>query len=742
MVMSWPLLYKKTNSISKTREKTVDTKKLIQDETTRKNYQCRVAEQIKEAQTQERRLPHQRWEQIKGIIHQSALEEIGTVSKTTSNRINDLTLETMSKEQKELRMKLEICKNAEKILEMRRQRKTILKKMQKRMKEVRDKQIEDILNEVAGVKDDNRMFKAIKALYSKKSTIKFVHDENGRSVVEPQEMQRLIEKHFKGQLNKPDAVEVPKFITEARKLNRMITAEEVSQNATRMANNRKSGKDLVAVEWIKHGPEELKEEIADILNGIFEHNDHQMKMGQGILLPIPKPNKPQGPIKNLRPITLLEVIRKILSKIFISRAEEKINQFLPQSQSAYRKKRGTTDIVWAYRWIVAKTQKEDVTVFSTGIDMSSAFDTINRKQTLDIAKEFLNEDELRILTILLSDTDLEIQLKGAESTPFASNIGSPQGDAISGPIFTVYLARAIQEFDKAMEVEPFDIRACNRELLEKLESSLPDKLMYADDCDFLTEIEEEKEKHVRIAKEVLARHNLIINEGKTEQVTIKRGKVQEEKWRNVIKLGSKLGDKEDIKRRKELATIAMKNNENLWKSKWKASMKKRLELYDLLVKSILLYNCGTWGMTKTEAKKLDSFHRKQLRRIVGIKWPQIISNESLYKKTGAEQASKTVMRRRWKLLGHILRLPAESPARQAMKFYFEERKSRHKIKGTRTTIVTTINDDIYRTITKNPSCGLCPLQTHVSLQNMRTKAKNRKLWSVIVNQVVDSAYSS
>ena len=46
--------------------------------------------------------------------------------------------------------------------------------------------------------------------------------------------------------------------------------------------------------------------------------------------------------------------------------------------------------------------------------------------------------------------------------------------------------------------------------------------------------------------------------------------------RNIIKLGSKLGDQEDIKRRKELSKITLSNSETVWKNKWKTKLKTRL----------------------------------------------------------------------------------------------------------------------------------------------------------------------
>ena len=60
--------------------------------------------------------------------------------------------------------------------------------------------------------------------------------------------------------------------------------------------------------------------------------------------------------------------------------------------------------------------------------------------------------------------------------------------------------------------------------------------------------------------------NLLVNEEKTEYTTvIRESKEEEREWRNVIKLGSKLGDQEDIQRRKELATIALAKNDAIWK---------------------------------------------------------------------------------------------------------------------------------------------------------------------------------
>ena len=147
-----------------------------------------------------------------------------------------------------------------------------------------------------------------------------------------------------------------------------------------------------------------------------------------------------------------------------------------------------------------------------------------------------------------------------------------------------------------MQKEPIDCKDINPRWVEKMESSIPEEIVYADDCDFITEIEKTKDKIYEKAKEIMKSKNLLVNEEKTEYTIVKRGSKEEEReWRNVIKLGSKLGDREDIQRRKELATIALAKNDAIWKKNWKTKLTTRIRLYETLNERctvIQLWNLG------------------------------------------------------------------------------------------------------------------------------------------------------
>ena len=83
--------------------------------------------------------------------------------------------------------------------------------------------------------------------------------------------------------------------------------------------------------------------------------------------------------------------------------------------------------------------------------MSSAFDTIRRKKLIEILQTFLEEDEIRIIQYLLSNTTLEIKMANVETEQFSSNIGAPQGDALSGTLFTIYFEHALRKVRMKLE---------------------------------------------------------------------------------------------------------------------------------------------------------------------------------------------------------------------------------------------------------------------------------------------------
>ena len=103
---------------------------------------------------------------------------------------------------------------------------------------------------------------------------------------------------------------------------------------------------------------------------------------------------------------------------------------------------------------------------------------------------------------------------------------------------------------------------------------------------------------------------------------------------------------------------------------------RRVRMYNAFVLPVLMYNCASWGLTDANMAKLASFHRRQLRCLVGVRWPHRISNKALYAKTGCEPMNVMVARSRMRMLGHVLRLGTGVPAQVAMDWYFQPGRRR------------------------------------------------------------------
>ena len=235
----------------------------------------------------------------------------------------------------------------------------------------------------------------------------------------------------------------------------------------------------------------------------------------------PKPGKPKGPVKNLRPLTLLNTIRKALSLITLERIRSKVTSYISSNQSGFQPDRSTADVVWTHKWLSAKCSiTQDLKIFITGIDMSAAFDTINRTDLLDILSDSvaLEEDEIRLIRFLLSNTKINMKVSAATETySFTANTGTPQGDGLSPVLFIIYLENAL----KNIRLQP------EHELL-------PNEVAYADDVDFVSMTEH---RNVTEIQDKLKPHQLNVNTDKTEYTIIQRltDNKLEKQWRTTKK---------------------------------------------------------------------------------------------------------------------------------------------------------------------------------------------------------------
>ena len=159
--------------------------------------------------------------------------------------------------------------------------------------------------------------------------------------------------------------------------------------------------------------------------------------------------------------------------------------------------------------------------------------------------------------------------------------------------------------------------------------------------DFPFNSEDEVKKVIEVATKVLLRYNLLVNDSKTDVFRYHK----DSEFRKTKKLGTILDEKAEINRSKHIAQLAMSKYRKIWKNKF-INVRTKTKTYNVYVRSILLYNCLTWTVNKTINKQLDSFHCRQLRQSLDVRYPKIIKNDHLYDLTKEFPISEQIRARR------------------------------------------------------------------------------------------------
>ena len=80
-----------------------------------------------------------KWERLKYIIKCAVETHVGYKKKVNDHQISDPVLERMLKEQKDIRLQIENCKEPDKTKQLRKSRKDILKEMNQKVRDAREK---------------------------------------------------------------------------------------------------------------------------------------------------------------------------------------------------------------------------------------------------------------------------------------------------------------------------------------------------------------------------------------------------------------------------------------------------------------------------------------------------------------------------------------------------------------------------------------------------------------------------
>ena len=121
----------------------------------------------------------------------------------------------------------------------------------------------------------------------------------------------------------------------------------------------------------------------------------------------------------------------------------KLDTEIPPNQAAYRQGRSTTEHVFSTKILVEKViTSQCYTMRLLILDMSKAFNTLDRAILLKHLKSILDPKELHLIKITLN-AELTLRCETEERNFFKTDTGVLEGDGLSENEFTLYLARAL-----------------------------------------------------------------------------------------------------------------------------------------------------------------------------------------------------------------------------------------------------------------------------------------------------------
>ena len=129
---NWTKLYKTANKKKDDKSKKINTQQLVNNEESRSLYQERLAEEMEEREVDT-------WEELSSLLQEVAVEVVGYNEPAQPKKVKDSELEKMSRKQRELHLEMMNEKDAEKLKEIRTERKKLAKEVKKKVKEVREK---------------------------------------------------------------------------------------------------------------------------------------------------------------------------------------------------------------------------------------------------------------------------------------------------------------------------------------------------------------------------------------------------------------------------------------------------------------------------------------------------------------------------------------------------------------------------------------------------------------------------
>uniref|UniRef100_A0A3P8RWJ4 Reverse transcriptase domain-containing protein n=1 Tax=Amphiprion percula TaxID=161767 RepID=A0A3P8RWJ4_AMPPE len=238
-----------------------------------------------------------------------------------------------------------------------------------------------------------------------------------------------------------DKITIPKISQEEKdKLETPLTEEEVKKAINAMKTGKSPGIDGFPAEFYRRFTDTLCPFLTRVFHEAFEHGLLPPSFNQAIISLIPKTDKDVTDPANYRPISLINVDCKILSKILATRLETGLPQIIHKDQVGFIKGRSASDNMRRLLHLLWLNKNNVDPVLAISLDAQKAFDRVEWSFLFTALKRFgLGDNFCHWIKILYSKPQAAVFTNGVLSHFFDISRSTRQGCSLSPLLFTIFL---------------------------------------------------------------------------------------------------------------------------------------------------------------------------------------------------------------------------------------------------------------------------------------------------------------
>ena len=293
--------------------------------------------------------------------------------------------------------------------------------------------------------DNVQYFEQLLKSNKKKTVIRELYDEEKNIISENNKILDIIKDFYENLYSQhkrkidngsPFLKNIPTLCEESKDLcEGEVTKEECYNVLKEMKANKSPGNDGFTVEFYCTFWQGLGDFIVGALNEAYEKKMLSNSQKQGVITLIEKDGKDAMYIQNYRPITLLNVDYKILSKVLAKRIKEVLGEIIHQDQVGYIKDRNIGEAVRLIEDMFFYSQDKD-NGYLVAADFQKAFDSVDHEFLFKVLELFgFGDSFLNWVKILYTDTSSCVMNGGRSTGYFSINRGVRQGDPLSPYLF-------------------------------------------------------------------------------------------------------------------------------------------------------------------------------------------------------------------------------------------------------------------------------------------------------------------